>query len=58
MGLLIGSRDADWKMNEPTTLEVGRMNANEKHVHRYQFGDEEKRKKIIDLLERKHSKTS
>lgn len=58
MGMLKGRLDADWKMNEPTPLEVGLMNANEKHVQRYQFGDEERRKKIIDLLERKHSKKS
>ena len=58
MGLLIGSRDADWMMNEPTPNEVARMDANEKHVERYQFGDEERRKKIIRLLERKHSKKS
>ena len=57
-GLLIGSRDADWMMNETTPNEVARMDANEKHVERYQFGDEERRKKIIRLLERKHSKKS
>lgn len=60
MGMLIGFDPmyADWMMNEPTPMEVARMNANEKHVERYQFGDEERRKKIIDMLERKHSKKS
>lgn len=56
MGLLIGSRDADWMMNEPTLNEVARMNANEKQVERYQFGDEERRKNIIRLLKSNHSK--
>lgn len=57
-GLLIGDRFGDFVHSEPTPSEVARMDANEEHVYKYQFGDEERRKKIIAILERKHSKKS
>ncbi len=58
MGLLVGRDDADYMFNEPTPWEVSYMNANEKHVHRWQFGDEERRKKILALLEKAHGDKS
>ena len=53
-GLLIGDPLGDFVHSEPTPSEVARMDANEEHVYKYQFGDEEKRKKIIAILERKY----
>ena len=58
MGLLVGCDDADYEYDEPTPWEVSHLDANEQHVHRWHFGDEERRQKILALLERAHGSKS
>ena len=57
-GLLKGTNYADDEFDEPSPFMVSFLEPNTEHIERWQFGNEERRKKIIDVLEKKHAGNS